>query len=182
MARNLPKDICACCAKFINIGQAITECLLCNFIVHTKCFGRSGMLYLNSFYYCKPCSKTIEERYNPFRILTDIDARMSEDSKFYDDDPNSLPDSIQFASNILNQCDAYSTQQVTSLYRSLQTQAFSSYFLNIDGNKTNFDHLVVELSMFNFDFSAIGLAETNTDSHHKLLYQITTMILFTRIL
>ena len=36
---------------------------------------------------------------------------------------------------------------------------FSSYFLNIDGNLTNFDSLSVELDNCKHKFSVIGLAE-----------------------
>ena len=52
------------------------------------------------------------------------------------------------------------------------TSIFSSLFLNIDGNRTNFDNFLIELDRFDFKFSAIGLAETNIDAYNKDLYQI----------
>ena len=48
----------------------------------------------------------------------------------------------------------------------------SSLFLNIDGNKSNFDQFLVELKRINHDFSVIGIAETNTDKPLKDLYSI----------
>ena len=53
---------------------------------------------------------------------------------------------------------------------------FSSYFLNIDGNKTNFDSLAIELQHCKNAFSVIGLAETNTDPANSTLYQMTDYI------
>ena len=46
-------------------------------------------------------------------------------------------------------------------------------FFNIDGNKSNFDCFVAELSSINHEFSIIGLAETNIDPSLKNLYPIT---------
>ncbi|MCP4459949.1 MAG: endonuclease/exonuclease/phosphatase family protein, partial [Cytophagales bacterium] len=51
-------------------------------------------------------------------------------------------------------------------------EKFSSYFINIDGNNTNFDTLLTELKRINHSFSVIGIAETNTDEPLKDLYQI----------
>ena len=51
--------------------------------------------------------------------------------------------------------------------------SFSTIFLNIDGNKTNFDEFVSEYKSMNFGFSAIGLAETNLDPALKELYNIS---------
>ena len=44
---------------------------------------------------------------------------------------------------------------------------FSTYFLNIDGNKTNFDQLITDLNMIKHIFPGVGLAETNIDETHK---------------
>ncbi len=170
----LPKEVCACCARYINIGQAIIECCICNKVIHTNCFRQSDLCIENSLYRCRTCIKSIENRYNPFKHLSvDDDA-----NNFYDEDPNSLLDSIQVASNILAQCESYSTQKVTSIYQSLKGSVFSSYFLNIDGNNTNFDSLVVELSMFQFQFSAIGVAETNTEPELGQLFQLSNYCSF----
>ena len=43
-------------------------------------------------------------------------------------------------------------------------------FLNIDGNKTNFDAFAVDVHRMEHKFSIIGLAETNIDPENKDLY------------
>ena len=48
----------------------------------------------------------------------------------------------------------------------------SMYFLNVDGNSTNFDSFEVELSRYAANFSIIGICETNTDSENKNLYAL----------
>ena len=54
----------------------------------------------------------------------------------------------------------------------------SSFFLNIDGNFTNFDHLLAILKSIKHDFKAIGLAETNTDIEASSPFQIPNYIPF----
>ena len=80
-------------------------------------------------------------------------------------------------SNILDKCSLYSTSEVNKLFSTFGDQnnndKFSSYFLNIDGNKTNFDKLICELETFDKKFSVIGLAETNIDPALKSLYEIS---------
>ena len=49
---------------------------------------------------------------------------------------------------------------------------FSSYFVNIDGNHTNFDEFSIELHELKHTFSVIGLAETNCNPCHKNLYHL----------
>ena len=69
-------------------------------------------------------------------------------------------------SNILNQCESYNIDNINSSLMSItknETSTISSLFFNIDGNKTNFDHFSVILKSIDHKFSAIGLAETNTD-------------------
>ena len=48
----------------------------------------------------------------------------------------------------------------------------SSYFLNIDGNKSNFDSLIVELDRMKHTFSVIGLAETNVGHEESPVYKL----------
>ena len=49
----------------------------------------------------------------------------------------------------------------------------SILFNNIDGNASNFDTFVAEISHYKNKFSFIGIAETNIDAHHKDLYNIS---------
>ena len=54
-----------------------------------------------------------------------------------------------------------------------QNLLFSTYFLNIDGNKTNFDRLSAELAVIKHKFAVVALAETNTDECNKDLYKLS---------
>ena len=49
---------------------------------------------------------------------------------------------------------------------------FSTLFLNIDGNQTNFDHFSAELAQTDTHFSVIAIAETNIDDTNKNLYKL----------
>ena len=133
---------------------------------------------------CKPCKDKIVPRYNPFDGWSG-----TETEKHYDADCGS--DTIHI-SNILNNCKSESIKSLNVLFTSLSqtsehprdkvSELVSSFFLNIDGNTTNFDQLQVLLSRISHSFSAIGLAETNkgpenctsfTLPNYKAFYQET---------
>jgi hypothetical protein len=119
-----------------------------------------------------------QRRYNPFRPLIESyssnDHDDYNDMHFYDEDPTSVPDIIQQSSKILDQCQSLNTDEVNQIFQDTSTSStFSSYFQNIDGNKSNFDTFTAEISRFNEHFSAIGVAETNTHSSLSHLYQLT---------
>ena len=89
-----------------------------------------------------------------------------ESDKFYDDEGEN--ETIQQISSILNQCQSYTTRELNRVIDQLQppnhnqsnhniTQ-FSSYFINIDGNTTNFDSLLTELKRITHKFTVIGIA------------------------
>ena len=172
MIPNLVKEKCGICQKSINIGQSITECFSCEKIVHTRCIKDTSFVRIDSLNYCSSCSQSVEQRYNPYKLLLDSDTRQ-DDPRFYDDDPDSLPDSILQCSNILQQCKSFNTAQLNEILKNTNTNTFSSYFLNIDGNQSNFDEFAISLSQITHPFSAIGLAETNTCPSLGHLYQIT---------
>ncbi|MCP4459638.1 MAG: hypothetical protein GY816_16675, partial [Cytophagales bacterium] len=110
--------------------------------------------------------------------------------KFYEDDAAGDEHSIQQISDILGNCLSYTSDELNRVIMQLPTVTqdqkqpgpnitalakntkFSSYFINIDGNNTNFDTLLTELKRINHAFSVIGIAETNTDEPLKELYQI----------
>ena len=112
-------------------------------------------------------------RYNPFLEIVNNDSE-----KFYDDDGFCHDGNIHQISNVLERCKGYSASALNSeIPKIANTQTktctkFSSYFINIDGNKTNFDSLCAELNRIDTKFSVIGIAETNTDEPLKDLYQI----------
>ena len=49
---------------------------------------------------------------------------------------------------------------------------FSTFFLNVDGNFTNFEQFSAELKCINHKFTAIGIAETNTSPNLGATYKI----------
>ena len=168
----LVREVCGCCQSSINIGQAITECFSCDKIMHTRCIENSEFISIDSVCYCLSCSQSVEHRYNPYKLLIDTH-HLRDDPHFYDEDPEALPDFIQQTSNILEQCKSFSTTQLNNIFQGIDTLTFSSYFLNIDGNHSNFDQFALELSRFSNPFSVVGIAETNTSPSLSHLYQIS---------
>ena len=86
-------------------------------------------------------------------------------------EPIEYIESIQAMSNILENCKSFTIDQFN---RSsiVSKDSFSTYFLNIDGNATNFDNFAVQMSTFQHKFSIIGLAETNTNPENKDLFPL----------
>ena len=168
------KEVCLPCSKTINLGQSILECDVCHTAIHTKCFKSSGFCSANNIWVCQTCSFKITPRYNPFELMTKGDS-----DKFYDDEAEGEEETISVISDILNRCQNYKTSEINHVlnrqYSKQDTRhsnKFSSYFINIDGNGSNFDSLLVELDQFTHKFSVIALAETNTDQALKDLYPI----------
>ena len=183
--KNIRKEVCGPCNKFINIGQPILECELCFTAIHTKCYKKASFSPHNGIWTCQTCFKDASLRYNPYS-LSDIDH-----DKFYDDDGAYDDTIIQKISEVLQSCKSYVVKDLnkllieqnsgthdTSNTDGKQLTQFSSYFLNIDGNKTNFEHLNVELKRIKHDFSVIALAETNVDPALQNLYQMTNYSAF----
>ena len=113
-----------------------------------------------------------------------------ESDKFYDDDGANDDVSLQQISNVLNSCQSYTVKELNMAIQQLPTACsppstqpcssnmsnsttqFSTYFVNIDGNASNFDTLLAELHRIKHKFSIIGIAETNTDEPLHKLYNI----------
>ena len=58
-------------------------------------------------------------------------------------------------------------------FNSVNKSNLSVLFNNIDGNASNFDNFVAEISQYKHKFSVIALAETNIDEESKDLYSIS---------
>ena len=167
---NIPKEKCGCCDKFINIGQFILECEQCTSVIHAKCYKLAEFKNIDNLWLCTLCSTKHTQRYNPFVTLHDKDH-----TKFYDNEPSDSIDCIQSISDILNDCRSYTKSEINNLINDISEKEFSlfsTYFLNIDGNYTNFDEFSVELHALTHKFSVIGIAETNCDPNHKDLYAL----------
>ena len=167
---NLNPEKCQSCDKFVRAGHPFVVCHSCNCILHKKC--KSGII--ESFRdknYCKTCiDKSDIVRYNPFYQPPHFDT-----NEFSQDEPIDFIESIQTISNILENCHSLTMNQLSShtdVISNRYRNTFSTYFLNIDGNATNFDNFAVQTSALKHKFSVIGLAETNTDSENKDLYQL----------
>ena len=150
MINHLPRENCSHCLKNICLGQPTFECFKCNIILHVKCYKKSESAILNGEYYCSACKDNIAYKYNPFREISDDDS----------EDLGQNNELLQ-ASNILNKCTSHTASGFSTFSKcNINSKKHcSSYFLNIDGNKSNFDSLIVELHRIKHKFSIIGLAE-----------------------
>ena len=171
LGKQLKKEVCGYCSKFINLGNAVCECTSCNEIIHTKCYTKSEFTIVSSRTYCKNCTNLGYHKYNPFISQFD-NLDCDDDDNFYNVNLKHTINTIQNASNVLESCIPHSNSELINILQK-QSEKFSTFFLNIDGNKSNFDCFASELSNFSDKFSVIGLAETNTDPAHNTLYPIT---------
>ena len=169
---------CEPCNKYIKLGQSILECEVCFTAIHTKCYKKARFCSMNGTWTCTECASNVIPRYNPFPCST---ADKNDSSKFYDDEGAEDDITIQAISNVLNSCKPYSildlntcTQQqhIFNKANATNTTQFSSYFLNIDGLKTNFNTVCVELKRIKHEFSVIGFAETNVEPELKDLFNL----------
>ena len=172
------KEVCSVCTKYILIGQSASVCGHCDIIFHTKCAKKAKFKLCRNKQYCLSCITTNDIiRYNPF-----YDILENQDDKFFENEPTEYILSIQELSETLENCKSYSKSQFNELMANnlnqkhkgqAQNLLFSTYFLNIDGNKTNFDRLSAELAVIKHKFSVVALAETNTNECNKDLYKLS---------
>ena len=177
MISTLQKEVCGPCQKYIKIGQPLLECEECFTAIHTKCYKTAGFSSANGAWACSQCIKDISLRYNPYPSINN-----NFDDKFYNDDGAYDDSVIQNISRVLENCKSFTAKELNKLTcnqseptdhdtKSKKYQ-FSSYFLNIDGNKTNFDTFTAELKRFQNKFAVIALAETNTEPELQKLYSL----------
>ena len=102
-------------------------------------------------------------RYNPFSMLRD--------DKYTNSNTEEIED-IQTISKVLNSCKLFSKKSLPTSFGSSAADTFSLVFNNIDGNSTNFDSFISDLSQYKAKFSAIAIAETNINEEHQQLYKI----------
>ena len=155
--------MCEVCLKFIMLHHKIVTCENCNEIVHAQCSKSSFEFdHLKNCWQCQTCISETESRYNPF-------ARLSFDK--YDPVHIEEADDISEISKILMDCRYFNTNEFKEAIKA-NPRTISTLFSNIDGNATNFDSFICDISRFNHAFSFIGIAETNVDSCHGNLYSI----------
>ena len=166
------REKCGCCSKSINIGHAIVECSRCYTVIHHKCDRHAGFIKYSDQWICQVCHLHDEPRYNPFASWQTSDA-----DKHYDGDSDNVAQEISL---ILESCKSYKIKEFNEIVTTNKfgtnelsmSEMLSSLFLNIDGNLTNFDQFCAEIKCLNHKFTAIGLAETNTQPENCSMYKI----------
>ena len=153
------KEICSHCQRNVGLGIPHFECSLCYHILHAKCFKPSNAQVIDEKFYCSNCKHLVSIKYNPFKHMTDPEAD--------DYDP-----CIQKMSDILETCTNYTLRDFNTHVTPHMQSHFSTFFQNIDGNKTNFDALSLELERVAKKFQIIGLAETNVSAEESSVYQL----------
>ena len=158
------------------------ECEICFTAIHTKCHKKAKFSSSNGLWACETCTSNLLPRYNPFHSLSQSNGN---EEKFYDDEGPGDEVMAQSICRVLKSCMPYTVQDLNKIISEQEKNRsngseksshniaqFSSYFLNIDGNKSNFNSFCIELKRISHDFSVISLAETNTDPELKNLYNI----------
>ena len=168
------KEACSVCSKNILIGHPSIVCSSCDRIYHSKCSKNKNFKTFRNKLFCLSCIKIHDIlRYNPFYDLLE-----EQNENFFEDEPVEYIESIQELSEILENCKNYSKIEFKDTLNCLEKEKsagnfiFSTYFQNVDGNATNFDHLSSELKSLKHEFSVIGIAETNILKSNKDLYKI----------
>ena len=162
------KEVCGLCTRKILIGQLTILCRNCDLIFHGRCATPDNFEQFRDNSYCTSCmTKNEIRRYNPFfNMFNDLNP-----DRFYEDEPQDFVESVEKLSNILEDCKSYSHDKLNKLVSTSKLQNnFSTFFVNIDGNKSNFDSLVTELSRIKHNFSVVALAETNINCSEKDLF------------
>ena len=83
-------------------------------------------------------------------------------------------DDVQTISNIINSCELHDKTSFRFAKNSISKtkSTFSILCNNIDGNASNFDSLLADISQYDIKFTAIAIAETNCNEESKGLYNI----------
>ena len=175
MIMRIEKEPCDVCSKKISFGHRVLECVNCQSVVHLSCSKIKKFGVVRNSTFCHHCLESNDiMRYNPF-----FDLVVSEHTdKFYDDEPVEFTETVEKLSNVLEDCHGYTkaefkafTENALCVDKSLTKKSlFSTYFLNIDGNQSNFDRFAADFASLEYDFSVIGLAETNIEEANKGTY------------
>ena len=120
-------------------GQAIVECAECNCAIHNNCYDASKFSSLNCEIYCKNCEHRAVKRYNPFKLD-------------FENDEFDESDILMSFTQRLESCKTHKVADINNCYKDLLDEHMSIFFQNIDGNKSNFDTLVVALERFSKNF------------------------------
>ena len=160
------KNKCEGCKKFLLLHNKVMSCESCDKIVHSECAKYNFIFnHITNSWHCTDCTDNETMRYNPFAsVLSDK----------YDPVLISESDDIAQLSNLLENCKSYNSNTFKKLLneKNILKKTPCTLFNNIDGNKSNFDNFVSDISQYCHPFSFIGLSETNINQCHKDLYKI----------
>ena len=160
------KNRCEGCNKFLLMHNQIVSCQTCRKITHSQC--AKNMFDYNSvtgLWQCNACLSKNTLKYNPFSTIA------------YDKhDPVHIDEfeDISEIKKILDSCKKYSPKTFSNLINLHKdsNKNLTALFNNIDGNASNFDMFVTDITRYNHAFSIIGIAETNVDIDCKDVYRI----------
>ena len=158
------KNTCEGCQKYILLHNKILSCENCEKIIHAQCaHNRFQYNHLKNTWQCCECMSVETQRYNPYSTISH--------DKY---DPVNLAEfeDIIEISKILDDCQIYDTKKFKNFIDSVNRKNISMLFNNIDGNASNFDSFVSEISRYQYYFSIIGIAETNINEADRDLYRI----------
>ena len=111
---------------------------------------------------CPTSASTIAKRYNPIEECCNAQSNTDNDSDhFYNRELNNEISIIKSASTVLEKCNNFNSDESIKSLKNISLGNFSTLFYNIDGNKSNFDAYISQISTLGVKFSALGLAETN---------------------
>ena len=171
MILNQTKNVtekCVYCDKSIRAGHPFITCGKCNCILHKKCRTKDNIVKFRDENFCISCiDKFSIVRYNPLHQPDHFNS-----NEMLNEEPIQYIESLKNISDILENCQVYTTPELTKLLSKNNSRHLSSYFQNIDGNSSNFDQFALHLAAIKQKLSFIGLAETNTDIANEQLYQI----------
>ena len=160
------KNKCEGCNKFLLLHNKILSCQLCEMIMHSQC-AKKHFRYdnLTDSWQCNNCFSNAVPRYNPFTSIS-----------FDKYDPVHIDEfeDIREMEKILDSCSTFDTKKLHDFLRSNceSKKTLAALFNNIDGNASNFDTFVADMSGIMNNFSVIGLAETNVDIKCRDLYNL----------
>ena len=164
---NPNRESCSDCGSDILCHHKIVLCAGCNDLYHARCAESSFMFdHARLSWICGTCSAAGPDRYNPF--ASSLGDKHNPGVDEYSDD-------IVTMSNILQNCDLYDKHKLKSLFKSIEREQHSHLsitFNNIDGNASNFDAFVADISQYDNKFDIISIAETNVNEEHKQLFQM----------
>ena len=160
------RNKCEGCNKFLLTHNKIMTCQTCSKVVHAHC--AKNIFEYNQTVDCWQCTVCIASsppRYNPFASIS-----------FSKHEPVHLDEceDISEIKKILEGCKTYNARNFKNLMdlHNHKEENSTAIFNNIDGNASNFDSFVAEISQYKHWFSFIGIAETNIDTDLKDLYKI----------